>query len=450
MAVILEIGKGVTCRNLPDALKKKIEKDLCFDNPDYINAMKQGRFIPADMNSHIHLYYAEKSTYWIPRGYIFYLRKWLRLNKYKVKMIDRTLLLKPLNLKLLGTLRDYQKQAEKDILSYPVGVLEAATGSGKTVTAIGIIVSRQQPTLIIVHSKELLYQWRDAIKQFTGEDCGLIGDGKFKVEPLTVGIINTVKKNVPKLEKHFGQVVVDETHKIVATSYSETLQDFPAKYYLGLTATPFRRDGLGHAIFACIGPKRHKVNKEMLFKTKAVLKPNVFKVESNFSYMFTNDYSTMISCLAQDESRNELICNKVHMDLTQYNESILIVSDRIKHLKTMQEILVTKYKHKSLLLTGSTKKKERQQSVKAMKKGQCKVLFASLSLISEGFDLPDLTALFLTTPIKYRGKLIQCCGRILRPKKGKVPRIYDIRDSNVNVLRYSGFARDKIYISEWK
>lgn len=449
MSVILEIGKGIKCIDLPKAAKQKIRNDLCFDNPDYIAAMKQGRYIAADCPSHIHLYCAEGNVYWIPRGYIYYLRKWLRLNKYLVQIKDFTLLLKPLNLKFNGKLRPYQEKAKQDVVSYPVGVLEAATGSGKTVMAISIIVHRQQPTLIIVHSKELLYQWRDAIKQFIGVDCGLIGDGKFKIKPITVGIINTVKKNVPRLAKRYGHIICDECHRIAASTWSETIQDFPAKHYLGLTATPFRRDGLGHAIFACIGPKRHKVDKNMLFKTKAVLRPDVYKIVSDFRYIFANDYSTMISSLTNDISRNRLITSLIVEDLEHYNENVLIVSDRKKHLLNMQETLLNEHRVKSLVLTGSVNKKERAEVISKVKSGKCKVLFATLSLIGEGFDAPDLTTLILTTPVKFSGRLIQACGRVLRPKKGKTPRIYDIRDPEVAVLRYSGFNRDKIYVREW-
>lgn len=449
MTVTLQIGRGVTCRNLPKKAQKKIEKDLCFNNPEYVTAMKQGRYIPADMTSHIHLFYSEQNTYWIPRGYVYYLYKYLKRNKYPTKIVDRTLLLKPLNLKFSGKLRKYQDKAKNDMVSYPIGVLEGGTGSGKTVVAIGIIVHRQQPTLIIVHSKELLYQWQVAIKKFTGEDCGLIGDSKFTIKPITIGIINTVQKKIPELKKHFGQIVCDECHRIAASTWTDTIQEFPAKHYLGLTATAYRRDGLGHAIFASLGPKKHKINKKMLFKTKAVLKPNVHRIESNFKYIFTNDYSTMISQLTKDNARNSLIINLIHADLKRYNENILIVSDRKQHCLTMQEMLLNRHKIKSLVLTGTVKKTEREETIKQVKSGKCKVLFATISLIGEGFDAPDLTVLFLTTPIKFEGRLIQACGRILRPKKGKVPRIYDIKDNNVKVLRYSGFNRDRIYRKEW-
>lgn len=449
MTTTFKISKGVICSNLPNKAIEKIEKDLTFTNPIYANAMKQGRYISSDIPAVLELFEYGNDKVWIPRGYIFYLIRWMKENNHKFKVKDHTLLLKPLDLKFRGELRPYQMEAAKDMLSYPVGVLDANTGSGKTVMLIYIIVQRQQPTLIIVHSKELLYQWEDRILQFTGESSGLIGDGKFNVKPITIGIINTVKNNIDKLSDKFGMVIVDECHKIAANSYMDSLQEFPAKYYQGATATSFRRDGLGHTIFASIGPKKHTINKQMLFDTKAVLIPEVFRIGTNFHYMFLNDYSTMIKKLTEDEKRNELICSTIHSDFALKGESTLIVSDRKKHLETMQKTLKNRHGDESLVLTGSTRKKERKEIVEKIKNGQCKILFASLSLISEGFDLPDLTVLFLTTPIKYKGKLIQCCGRILRPKKGKRPRVYDFRDNMTDVLKYSGYSRDRVYKTEW-
>ena len=764
MQTTFKISKGVICNNLPDQAISKIEKDLSFTNPIYKEAMKQGRYISSDIPEKLELFYTEETATWIPRGYIFYLIRWMKEKNYKYKVKDHTLLLKPLNLKFKGELRPYQMDAAIDMLSYPIGVLDANTGSGKTVILIYIIVKRQQPTLIIVHSKELLYQWEDRILQFTGESCGLIGDGKFKVKPITVGIINTVKNKIPELKDKFGMIIIDEClhpdteiltnkgwkwingldktelvaqwdnndisfikpikyieknfsgnlinivgrntdilatpthqqpyrsfspktkrkfnrkkdiqdiklnslvelpisgnnngelrnitpeirfnimtqadghvyprpklkqhrkilfgftknrkikrflkilnqlpykyikvkpyknvtrfivtvpyptnikkelnqitelnqvsenfvdefidelmqwdghidnkrgilyysstdktntdyvqalcaiggwkssyriqidtrkknykdvhrlwlykklyrptqrlkqtnipyagkvycvrvpkgniiirrnnkvaitgncHKIAANSYMDSLQEFPAKHYQGATATSFRRDGLGHTIFASIGPKKHTISKQMLFDTKAVLIPEVFRIDTNFNYMFLNDYSIMIKKLTEDEKRNKLICSTIHADFRLKGESILIVSDRKKHLENMQQTLWSDFGDESLVLTGSTKKKERQQIVEKVKNGQCKILFASLSLISEGFDLPDLTVLFLTTPIKYKGKLIQCCGRILRPKKGKQPRVYDFRDNMIDVLKYSGYSRDRVYRKEW-
>ena len=233
MDTTIKIGKGVKCTNLPLVAMKKIEKDLTFNNPQYVSAMKRGSFIPADMPAKVVMYDEdeENEVCWLPRGYIFYLLKFLRNKNTPLKIQDCTLLLKPLKLKFLGKLKPYQTIANKTMIKYPVGVLVGGTGSGKTVVGISLIVARQQPTLIIVHNKELLYQWRDQIKAFTGEDCGLIGDSKMSIKPITVGIINSVSNKLDLLAGDtFGHIVLDECHRSSARTWADVLQEFPAKY----------------------------------------------------------------------------------------------------------------------------------------------------------------------------------------------------------------------------
>lgn len=443
MEAIITIGKGVIGENIPKALIQKVKKDLTFENPEYVNAMKFGKFLSADMPSHLHLHEIEGKNCWVPRGYIYYFLKWFHDHKKKYKIRDKTLLLKPLDLKFIKELRPYQEKAIPDLMGYPCGVLEGDTGSGKTIIALYMMVKRQQPTMIIVHSKELLYQWEERIKEFTGEQCGLLGDGNNDIRHITVGIINSVRNHIKRLKNLFGHVICDECHRVI--TWADTIAEFTARYFLGCTATPFRNDGLGKAIFAILGPLRHKVDEGELRKTKSVLVPKIFRMPTNFSYMFLNDYSTMITSLIEDVQRNTILTNAIARDLKKHNENILIVSDRTKHLQIMQKMLFKKYGIRSHVLTGKTKTKDRKRIIANIKSGICKILFASGSLIGEGFDAPELAALFLGTPVKFSGKLLQVAGRILRPKKGKVARLYDPRDNKVPVLEYSGYHRDRVY-----
>ncbi len=458
--VILEIGGGVICRNLPREAKDKILKDLTFENPVYKNAERHGGYVGINVMRYLYFFEVskDKKTTWVPRGYIWYLNKWLKENKYKVKIIDRTLLFPKMNIKFHGELRGYQKiAAHVMVRKYPVGVLEAATGAGKTVIATAIIGIRKQPTLIIVHSKELLFQWQEAIKKFLHYDCGLIGAGKFDIKDISVGIINTVRNRLDQLTPRFGMVIMDEAHKSAAVSWSDTIQEFPAHHYLGLTATAFRSDGLGDAIFAHIGHKIHTVDKKVLHETGAVLKPKIILVETEFkaARCFVDEeklaYSSIIKNLCEDDTRNTLIAERIEHDLKRFKQNCLVVSDRKNHCKRIAEILLSK-NIKSHVLSGSTNKKDRTNIVADVKAGRCKVLIATISLIGEGFDAPNLSALFLTTPVSFSGRIIQTAGRILRPdknNKSKIPRIFDFRDVNVNVLRNSGFRRDRIYKKQW-
>jgi superfamily II DNA or RNA helicase len=158
----------------------------------------------------------------------------------------------------------------------------------------------------------------------------------------------------------------------------------------------------------------------------------------------------MIKELVNDYDRNKLICSKIAQDLKIHNENIVIVSDRKEHCKTIQNMLLNEYKIKSsVLVGGQSNKKEKKILVDSVKAGDCKVLISTIKFLGEGFDSKDLVALFITTPIKFVGKLIQAAGRILRYKEGKTPRIYDFRDNQINVLRYMAYGRDKVYKKEW-
>ena len=442
----------VRCYNLPDDAIQKIHDELTFINPPYKEAVDKGRFVPSNMPAKLYYFATNpaKTIYRIPRGYLYYLKKWLNENKYKVEIKDYTLLLPRMNLKFYGKLRDYQDLGVNDIVRrYPVGVLEASTGAGKTVMGCGVIARRQQPTLIMVHNKELLYQWQDAIKKFLHYDCGLLGDGNKTVKEITVGIINTVRNKTEELKNKFGQIILDECHRCPSTMFSETLCEFPARHYLGLSATAFRRDGLGHVIYATIGPKLHTVDKEMLHDTGAVLKPVIKRINTGFRYMFRGDYSTMISKLTCNDARNKLIADTVSNDLKQNKCNVLIVSDRVAHCEKIAAMLLKYHGIDSRILSSKVNKKNRSKIVADVKSGVCQVLIATINLVGEGFDAPALASLFLTTPIKFSGRVIQTVGRVLRPEEDKTAYVYDFRDNDISVLKYSGYNRDRIYKKQW-
>jgi superfamily II DNA or RNA helicase len=489
--VQIQIGKGVRFRNLPQEAVEKLFNDLTFENQQYKNALKHGGYIATNIPQYFK-YFAVSSNrevIWTPRGYIWIMKKWCLDNGYDVEIYDNTLRLPEINVEFQGKLRDYQQPSVDNVVRrYPIGILEAATGAGKTCMATAVIARRKQPTLVIVHTKELLYQWQGAIKKFLDYDCGLIGDGKCDVKDITVGIINTVRNKLDELTPRFGHVIIDEVHRVASNIFSETLTEFPARYYLGLTATPYRRDGLGGAIYVHIGPKVHTVDKKQLQDDGQVLKPEIILVKTNFragrSFIDEDamNYSQIIKKLTTDSDRNEIIVRTIHKDLNEHRDNILIVSDRVSHIKKLSYLLKSinidsrvlsgseagkpklfdmfKYDEEGNIIIDENnnpvtyqewgiQKMKRKEIVAEMRSGKCKVVLATLSLIGEGFDLDSLTVLCLTTPIKFKGRLVQTVGRILRPKDGKVPRLYDFRDENVQVLKYSGYARNKIYKQEW-
>jgi len=128
--------------------------------------------------------------------------------------------------------------------------------------ALALIAGRRQPALVIVHTRELLYQWRDRAVEFLGCPVGLVGDGHFVVEPFTVAIVNSARKHVQELVPHFGHLVVDECHRVPATLFTDVVSHFDSHYLLGLSATAFRSDdGLTRLIYYFMGDRIHKVDR---------------------------------------------------------------------------------------------------------------------------------------------------------------------------------------------
>ena len=101
------------------------------------------------------------------------------------------------------------------------------------------------------------------------------------------------------------------------------------------------------------------------------------------------------------------------------------------------------------LLTGDLPSDQRAKVLKQLNAGRIRVLVATGQLIGEGFDCENLTTLFLATPIRFSGRVIQYLGRVLRPAPGKSrARVYDYVDVHVGPLRAAAQARQKVYAAE--
>ena len=122
----------------------------------------------------------------------------------------------------------------------------------------------------------------------------------------------------------------------------------------------------------------------------------------------------------------------------------LVVSDRVEHISTLHT-MVQGQGVPVALLVGSMRKREREDVIKRLEDGNVKVLFATASLIGEGFDLADISQLHLASPVKYHGRVIQYAGRALRAKEGKVALIHDYIDYRIGVLRNSFKSRVYAY-----
>jgi superfamily II DNA or RNA helicase len=448
----ITIRENLQLKNLSPELMAALVEKLEFLNPKWLENERMGRWNRG--TPRVLKFYDKvgRTGLWVPRGYIRHIINLCRRQGIQFRIDDQRRRLKPVDFIFSGRLKPFQKVAVDKMLTKDFGTLSSATGSGKTVMALYIIAKRKQPALIIVHTTELAAQWVERIGTFMGiaaEDVGFIGGGKKRIgEEITVALVQSLYKCADEVAEHIGFLVVDECHRCPSRTFTEAVSCFDSQYMLGLSATPYRRDKLSKLIFWHLGDKQHEVDKTQLVESGDVLPATVVFRETNFTTCHdpVNEYSRMLAELAGDTERNKQIASDVATEAARNPGICLILSDRKAHCKNLQALLRYRFKLPSELLTGDLDTAERKKVLERINQGRVHVLIATGQLIGEGFDCKDLTTLFLATPIKFSGRLIQYLGRVMRPAPGKkYARVFDYVDVRVEPLRKAAGARRRVY-----
>ena len=345
--------------------------------------------------------------------------------------------------RFLPTLRTWQseclevckKEFEKD---FGGGVINASTGSGKSIFAMALISETSLKTLIVVHTTELLQQWRASISQFLPDvKIGIIQGKTFDVseKDVVIGMLQTIsmKSNInSSLFKQFGLTVYDEVHLTSCEVFSKVLLKTRTKYTFGLSATVSRKDGMEIVFKYHIGDILYS-NISGAKKQKSFIKP-VFYTNPNFKERTLSsgkpNLALMLNDLVSDKDRNKLIINELKSLGPERN--VLVLSDRVDHLKFLQRCLGDE---QSGLFIGGMKEEEKRVSKEK------RILFASYQIASVGFDHPKLNTLLFATP---RSSITQAIGRIYRKVHEITPMIIDVVD-NYGVFPYQYKKRKKIY-----
>ncbi len=445
--VQLTVAADCLLQNGSPSLTSEIKKELTVSNPAYLDAKKYGRWIGKKLKPWLYFYSDTSQGLRFPRGYANQAVRLFRKHhgSESPRIIDQRRTLPEADILFKGELRPYQLQAFDETVARDFGVIESGTGSGKTVIGLAIIAHRRQPTLILVHTKELLYQWAAQIETFLDRQAGLIGDGHFNIEPVTVAIVNSARNRLKGLPEQFGQICVDECHRVPASLFTDVVTAFDCRYALGLSATAFRRDGLTELIHLYLGERVHRVATGDLHASGAVLKPEFIQKMTEFSYGYRGNYQNLMKALTGNKERNRQISSDIVEEASREEGTVLVVSDRVAHCEALAEMVMEQAPDiKVSVLTGKMPSDDRADLIDDIQSGRIEVLVSTVQLIGEGFDCQGLRALFLTTPIKFSGRLLQVVGRILRPAEGKQARVYDYLDP-VKVLQSSARMRQRIF-----
>lgn len=340
-------------------------------------------------------------------------------------------------LKFTGNLRDYQNNLIQDfVLELKNGktgfLIDAPTGTGKTVMCLKMLEAVNQPTLVIVPLKYGIDQWKERVLQFTNLSENEIGIAQgnnleYKKKKIVIGTIQSLWKGKfgNNFNNYFGCIVFDEVHKAGAEKFSQSMIRFPAKYRIGMSATLDRADGMEQIYKLNVGEVHLSLGDK---NKKPLLQPVIYKKMQKFgvdSFYHVNDpvirRAKIISDMIFNDKRNDFIARSIY-NAYKKGRNILCLSDRVNHLKEIRKML-WKLEVKPALVTGSVPTSNRLKAFESSK-----IILATYGIFSVLVDVPRLDTLILASPVSDPRQTV---GRILRTHGNKqFPVVLDIIDSD--------------------
>jgi superfamily II DNA or RNA helicase len=434
-------------------------------NPEWVEARTFGRWT-GNIDQHVRQFTeTEDGDLIVPRGQLDHLlndlgRSWEVQDERVTPEAEKiwpegNILLRP----------DDQEPAVQDVMSYENGFLSAPAGSGKTVMGLELCRRLGLKALWLTHLNQLKNQAiQEAVDllEIPEEQVGIIHGKKWKIgEQLTVAMIPTLnKRDLAPLEEEFGVVVVDEAHHVPSRTFIQVVGAFAAKHIYGLTATAYRRDKLEAVMFNAIGPVVARIDHVELFEDEHLMIPTIRCRQTGWypPKTPTMEYHDFMEAMVQDAGRNQLIVNDVVVECRDPRNACIVLVERTKHAEILTDMLkqrgvkaefcVGAVDVSDTPLPGKRKKKRtiplkvREQIVGDFRDGRLQTLVATYGLLKEGFNHPPLNRLFMATPVRFRGSVVQALGRIQRTAEGKTDAIaWDYIDGGIGIFANQADSR---------
>jgi len=334
-------------------------------------------------------------------------------------------------------------------------ILVLPCGFGKTVCSIWILTQLRRRALVLVHTGALADQWVERVRSFLpGARVGRIQQDTVDVDgcDIVVGMIQSVVRREydRNMLASFGTVVVDEAHHIAAPWFAGALKKLPARYVLGLSATPDRKDGLGKLLPWLLGDIAFRASRGAETVDVNLITYNNPKTQYELRDRRGKPrYSEMLSNLGDNPDRNMRIVATI-IEQVKLGRHLIVLSERRNQLLELERLLLES--PGSECLTHPRPKKKRRKDptpelpppsehstlVVARVMGgtpadlrdhgfqHSNVLLSTYPYAAEGIDIPRLDTLVMASPgINTE----QTVGRILRrhPEK-QTPLVIDIKD----------------------
>jgi superfamily II DNA or RNA helicase len=430
-------------KDLPPAMLNRLLRLAAFQNPEFYKAQAM-RLATYDKPRVIACGQDFAQHIAVPRGCLAETLALLEAHRIRPEVRDERFAGTPIEAEFQGQLRPLQEEAVAKIAGHDEGILCAPTAFGKTAVAAWLIAKRKVNTLVVVHRQQLLDQWQERLGMFLNlpaKSIGHVGGGKMdRTGCVDVAVIQSLyrKDEVKDFVAEYGHVIIDECHHLSAFTFEQVMRQVKAKYVVGLTATPTRKDGHHPIIYMQCGPVRFSMSARTMtettpFEHKVTPRHTEFRMAPELTEVTIQD---IYAALVSDVSRNEMIANDIVRAIDS-GRCPLLLTGRTEHLQYFTTKLAGAAKHVFVLKGGMGKKQRRAiaAALALVPENESRVILATGSYIGEGFDDARLDTLFLAMPISWKGTLQQYVGRLHRLHDNKrFVQVYDYVDNYVLML----------------
>ena len=424
------ISNEITIHEPVKGIMDWCKRELVLPNPDYTKKERMGLWTGSTPKT-LQLYKTNGNSVILPVGAFKYICPIIKSLDYEksLDLADNGVV----DYNASVNLYDYQEEAVNAMEAYGYGILQSPAGSGKTQMGIALAVKLKKKVLWLTHTHDLLKQSHDRASLYIDKSLlGTITAGKVNIGAgITFATVQTLsKQDLTQYKYMWDVIIVDECHRVAGTptamtQFSKVINSLACRHKYGLSATVHRADGMIKCTYMLLGDVKHIVPDEKV-KDK-VMTVKVKRVDTDKGIPMdaldtdgTINYTKLISSLAMDSERNDIIASHLVNEPKHYH---LILSDRLSQLREIYDMLPDDLKEKACIIDGTmTSKKgkaEREQAIEDMRAGKKHFLFASYKLAKEGLDIPRLDRLHLATPQKDYAIIVQSVGRIARTFGGK-------------------------------
>lgn len=478
-----------TLYNLSEMQKERIKEELTYSNPAYENAIRYSRWGNVWIDPYL-FYFLEGEDYLtVPRGYRIPYN--YRVVADKDMLYNKNVEYPRFRLGLRNAQREALESYNNKFITFrnggrESGIITLPTGKGKSILGIALAHKYKQRALVIVQKDDLIDQWKQDCRLALGlrpKQIGLIKAKTYRIgRQITLATIQTLSKikgdKLRDLQEYFGMIICDEFHHSVAKTY-DLINTFPAIHRIGLTATPYRNDGLEGVLYHYFGgtayvyEEREDDEDIMPVNIKVKTLGEVrwsppFKTRWNFRKQEEEQIPLKIADIRKAICNSPIVRNIIANDVVaEYikNKSCLVFFHEKEHVYEFYKMLLRKgvpkgeiqcYIGSKTITKGKGEERytltfdidlpAKEEVRQRAENRDVLITIATLAIATEGTNVKTWERGFLASTINNELEVIQCIGRLRRRKEGKEDVvIYDYRFPNVAGARKHGDNRDDAY-----